>query len=144
MKMLRPIVLTVFVTSLVFSAVSFAADKTDVSNKPAMEQKTESVKQTKTPSAQEKQDYTKAIREELNELSAKIDDLKARGKELKGEALKKINAAIEVLKEKQAAAAKKLDELSAASQDKWKEFQKGLNEAVTDLKKAYNDAASHF
>jgi hypothetical protein len=101
------------------------------------------VKQTasdvKTFVSGKKADYEKRIKEELDDLDAKIDQLGRKISGLGAEGKKKAQPRLKQLKAKRKIAGKKFAKVRAASEKEWEKFKDGVDDALHDLKNAYED-----
>ena len=93
---------------------------------------------------QQKQEYTKQIQAQLDDLSKKIDQLKDKAKDAKGDALAKMEKTMTDLRARQEDAKRKWQELSSATAASWENIKTGAEKAVANLQKAYDEASAHF
>ena len=95
-------------------------------------------------SQQTKEDFQKKLNTQLNELDAKIDKLREKGRDLKDEAKVKWEQKMTELETKRDAARAKLDEVGRSSAEAWKDVQKGAQSAWDELDKAFHEASREF
>lgn len=69
-----------------------------------------------------REEYTAKIKLQLDEFNTKIDELQARTKETKAEALVKYEAEMAKLRQQSDLAVAKLEELKAAGEDSWEKM----------------------
>lgn len=81
-------------------------------------------------------EFVSKAQQELNELNAKLAELKTKAQTLTGEAKVKIDQQIQNLEQEQKTAAQKLGELKSATSEKWNELKAGASEAVDRFKQA--------
>ncbi len=89
-------------------------------------------------------DYVGQAKSELNQLDQHINDLKAKADKAQGNAKAELNAEIDQLRKKEAAARQRIAQIEAASEDSWESLQAGADAALNDLQKAYDQAAARF
>jgi chromosome segregation ATPase len=89
-------------------------------------------------------DYLSRADSQLNQLNRHINDLKAKADRAQGNAKAELNAEIDQLRKKQAAAHQHIAQVKAASEDSWQSLQAGADAALNDLQKAYDEAAARF
>ncbi len=89
-------------------------------------------------------DYLSRSKAELNRLDQHINDLKAKADRAQGSAKAELNAEIDQLRQKEAAARQRIAQIEAASEDSWQSLQSGADAALKDLQKAYDQAAARF
>jgi len=89
-------------------------------------------------------DYLSRADSQLNQLNRHINDLKAKADRAQGNAKAELNAEIDQLRKKQAAAHQHIAQVEAASEDSWRSLQAGADAALNDLQKAYDEAAARF
>ncbi len=99
----------------------------------------QAVNDTQTYVGEKKVDYEKRIRADLDDLDAKIDQLKKKISGLSKEGNAKAKAQVRELKKKRVAAGKKFGRVKAASEKEWVKFKAGVDDALSDLKKACED-----
>lgn len=91
-----------------------------------------------------KQVFEDKFRAELDELTAKIDMLKAKAQKAEAGTRVKYNEAIADLQAKQSFARDRLNRFHNASEDAWVDLKKGIETAWSDLGDAVRSATSHF
>ena len=85
---------------------------------------------------QMRNEFVAKAQQEMDELNAKLAELKTKAQKLTGEAKVKINQQIQNLEQEQKTAAQKLGELKSATGEKWNELKAGASEAVDRFKKS--------
>ena len=95
-------------------------------------------------SQQAKQEFQKKLEGQLNELDAKIAQLREKGRDLKGEAKANWDRKMADLETKRQAARAKLAEVGHSSAEAWKDVQKGAQSAWDELDKAFHEASREF
>ena len=95
-------------------------------------------------SQQAKEEFQKKLEAQLNELDAKIAQLREKGRDLKGEAKANWDRKLAALEDKRTAARAKLAEVGHSSAEAWKDVQKGARSAWDELDKAFHDASREF
>jgi TolA-binding protein len=95
-------------------------------------------------STQKKNEYQRKIEGELREFNKKLDEMKEKAADLKGDAKSDFDRTMNELREKQSTAASEVEELKAKSGKAWEDLKAKTDEAVQDLKDAYDKAASRF
>lgn len=88
--------------------------------------------------------YQEKMAAQLDQISAKIDVLAAKGKEMKADAKIEYYKQMEELQQKRTAAQTRLDELTRSSSEAWGELKYGMDSAYTDLLNAFERAAARF
>ena len=99
----------------------------------------QTVNDVKAYVGEKKADYEKRTKADLDDLDAKIDQLKKKMSGLSKEGNAKAKAQVRELKKKRVAAGKKFGRVKAASEKEWVKFKAGVDDAVSDLKKACED-----
>lgn len=121
-----------------------AETKSDVSAQDVKKETKEALETTKEFTAQQKEDFQRKMRAELDRMQKQIDHLTAKANQAKKDAQAELNKAIGELQKQKDAAGKKLQELESASEKAWGDLKSGLNAAMEDLEKSYKRALSHF
>ncbi len=85
-------------------------------------------------------EYTRKIKHQLDELSASMDDLEANAKTAKAEARETFKLEMGKLREQSKAAMAKLEELKEASEDGWKAMVEGTEK----LRDAFTHSFHYF
>ncbi len=94
--------------------------------------------------AKTKDEYVAKLSDQMKKLDKKIDDLKAKGEKLQGQAKTEWRDQMEALRIKRQQADQLLDELKAASGKSWEDFREGTTNAWQDLKTSIDAAAKRF
>jgi hypothetical protein len=79
-------------------------------------------------------EYAREMNNQLDELDAKLAELKDRAVQAEGQAKKNLDKKLDEAKVKRDAAAKQLEELKLASAERWEKIKVGMGKAVDDLK----------
>ena len=95
-------------------------------------------------SQQAKEEFRKKLEGQLNELDAKIAQLREKGRDLKGEAKANWDRKMADLETKREAARVKLAKVGHSTAEAWKDVQKGAQSAWDELDKAFHEAAREF
>jgi predicted nuclease with TOPRIM domain len=90
------------------------------------------------------QEYREKMEAQLNELAAKLEELKGKAAKATADARAEMAKQIEALKPKLEAAQQKLKELQAASGPAWDKLKEGAEKAMADLKKTWESVKSKF
>jgi hypothetical protein len=104
----------------------------------------QAVKTAEQYSQQTKDEFQKKLGAQLDELDAKIVELRAKGSGLKDKAKANWDQKMAELETKRKTANAKLAEVRAASAEAWKDVQKGAQAAYDDLDNAFRDAWKKF
>jgi hypothetical protein len=91
-----------------------------------------------------KQNYQEKIKAQFERLSERIEDLKAKGADIKADAEIEYNANMAELYVKREEVEIKLRELQNSSDEAWTEMQKGLEQAWNELSHSWNQALAKF
>jgi TolA-binding protein len=95
-------------------------------------------------SRQTMEDFQKKLEAQLDDLDAKIEKLREKGRDLNGEARANWDRKMVDLEKKREAARDKLAEVGHSSAEAWKDVQKGAQSAWDELDKAFHDASGEF
>jgi len=144
MKIIAAITAGIVIGVLAFAGASFAAEKPGVTSEDVKRDAAKTVEAAKAYAEQQKQEYSKQIQSKIDDLSKRIDELKLKGKDARGEALTRMESALSTLKAKQEEVQKQLKEVGSATSAAWSDARKGLDKAVGELQRAYEDATKHF
>ena len=74
----------------------------------------------------------------------KIEELKGKAAEVKGEAKTQFNKEMTKLREKQKTAKQEWDKVKRATSSTWEKAKAGMDAAVQEVENAYDKAASHL
>jgi len=143
MSAFRLLAISFAIACILMANLTFA-QQTDVTKQDVKQEAASTMEKAKAYAEQQKQEYSKQVQTNLDDLSKKIDQLKEQARNYKGEASTKIEVGMADMKTKQDQAKQKLQEIGSSSGAAWDDMKAGLDKAVTDLHKAYNDASSHF
>ena len=89
-------------------------------------------------------EYQEKMEAQLQELTAKLGELKGKAAKATTDAKAEMNKQIEALKPKLEAAHQKMAELKAASGPAWEKLKEGSEKAMADLKKTWESVKSQF
>jgi len=92
--------------------------------------------------SQKKDKVVAEYEEQMDNLDAKMKDLKARGSELKDDAKQEWEEQVAELEKKRQAAGERMEELKDSSGEAWEEVKSGFDAAWDDLKESMEDASS--
>jgi len=92
----------------------------------------------------EKEVYQKKIEARIDQLSAKITELKAKLEGKQAESKAEYYERIEDLKKRRDKAFNHLEDLKQSGSEAWQTIKAGLDNAVRDLQDAFDKAASKF
>lgn len=92
-------------------------------------------------SQQTKEEFQKSLEARLKDVDTEIDALRAKGRDLVGEAKVTWEQKMAELEPKREAARAKLAELGDVSADAWESFRQGAQSAWADLDKSFHEAA---
>ena len=88
---------------------------------------------------QEKNEFLKASRQEMDEMKAELDALKREANAARGPAKEKLDQQVHELEEKWNAADAKVAALRAESAEAWAEMKQQVLAALADLKESYQE-----
>jgi hypothetical protein len=94
--------------------------------------------------AEEKESYKKEVQEKLKDLDRKIDELRVKATEVKGEVKEEFKKEMALLRKKQNAAKKEWKKVEHASAKTWDKVKAAMDSAVQDMQGAYDKAASRL
>jgi hypothetical protein len=92
----------------------------------------------------ERESYKKEVKEKLNGLDKKIDELNKKGAERKGDAKRDFSKGMIELRKIQKVAKKECEKVEHAFASDWGKAKADMDSAVQDVEGAYDKAASHF
>jgi len=143
MKLL--LVAVVVVLGLGWNGQAMAAEtKSGVSGEDVKKETKEALETTKEYTVQQKEEFQKKMRAELDRMQTQIDHLTAKAHRAKKETQVELNHAIEELQGKKDAAGKKMKELESATGKAWGDVKSGLNATMEELEKSYKRARARF
>jgi chromosome segregation ATPase len=90
--------------------------------------------------AQEKEQYTKAVQKELDEIKLDIEALKSQATAASVESKEKLKQEVSTLEQKWEVAEKQFDDLKEASGDAWRDIRPSLEATVTELRQTLSNA----
>lgn len=91
-----------------------------------------------------KEEYIQAMQAKLEEWSADIDALTAKGSEVSAELKNEYTEQIEALKVKQTAARQKIEEMQKSGEGAWEDLKSGMELAWKAASEAVDSAKSRF
>jgi len=121
-----------------------AETKSGVSGEDVKKETKEALETTKEYTVQQKEEFQKKMRAELDRMQQQIDHLTAKAHRAKKETKAELNHAIEELQEQKDAAGKKLKELESASGKAWGDLKSGVNNSMKELEKSYKQIRARF
>ena len=89
---------------------------------------------------QEKEDFIKASRQQLDEVKQDVAGLKRQAKEAKGDSKAKVDGQVDALERKWKLAELRMEELQQAGGDSWKDLKQGMSDALAELRESYEQA----
>lgn len=93
---------------------------------------------------QSRNDFIERMKERLDDLDERIEDLKKRGDRFEGEARKEYENRLHDLREKRREAKRKLDDIRSASEERWQQIKDEAEHAWEALGNSFNYFKSHF
>lgn len=94
--------------------------------------------------SQSRNEFIERMKERLDDLDEKIEDLKQKGDKFEGEAKMEYENRLHDLREKRREAKRKLDETRAAGEEKWQQVKDEAEHAWKALGNSFNYFKSHF
>ena len=142
MKLL--LIAIVVMLGLGWGGQAVAGTKSGVSAEDVKKETKEAVEAAKELTVQQKEEFQKTMRDELDRMQKEIDRLVFKANQAKKETRAELNKAIGELQKKKDATAKKLHDLESASGKAWDDLKSGLNASMDELGKSYKRAQSRF
>ena len=93
---------------------------------------------------EEKETYLQKMAKQLEQLDAKVAELKAKAAKAKAEVKIEYCKTLETLQGKQDVARTKLKELRSAGDDAWEDVKAGAENVWTEIKAVFQNATSRF
>jgi len=93
---------------------------------------------------EERESYRKDLQEKLQILDKKIDELKEKAAEVKGEAKAAFAKEMAELHKKQKIAKKEWERVKRATANTWEKAKAGMDTAIQEVENAYDKAVSRF
>jgi chromosome segregation ATPase len=118
--------------------------KSGVSAEDVKKETKEALGAAKELTVQQKEEFQKKMRDELDRIQREIDRLVFKANQAKKETRAELDKAIGELQKKKDATAKKLQDLESASGKAWGDLKSGLNASMEELEKSYTRAKSRF
>jgi Skp family chaperone for outer membrane proteins len=125
-------------------AMSAGASDKPVSGDKVMRETQEAVTATKDYTIQQKDAFQRKVQTELDEMQARITQLREQVKHASGEARADIQKTIAELEKKKDLAYKKAEEIQSATASSWEHVKSKTAAAVDDLRDSLNRAISHL
>ncbi|MFO7763725.1 MAG: hypothetical protein R6V61_08350 [Wenzhouxiangellaceae bacterium] len=99
---------------------------------------------TRASSNGNRNEFIEKMKERLDDLDEKIEELKHKGDKFEGEAKKEYENRLHDLREKRREAKRKLDDVQSASEEKWQQIKDEAEHAWKALGNSFNYFKSHF
>ena len=133
---------------LVLLGVSLMVSACEKKEEYVLPKTAESAKQESATASMPATDQAKQMRNEfvgkmqqdMDEMNAKLGEIKTKAQTLTGEAKVKIDQQIQNLEQEQKTAGQKFDALKSATGEKWTEMKSGVSDAVDRLKQSIQKA----
>ena len=93
---------------------------------------------------EKKEEYQRALSNQMRELDAKIDQLKAKAGRASDSVKAEFARDMEALDRQKAVLAQKMDAVKASSAAGWNDVKAGANSAMDSVKQTYEKAAARF
>jgi len=93
---------------------------------------------------EKKEEYQRALAAQMQELDAKIDQLKVKAARTSGAVKAEFARDMEALDRQKAVLAQKMDAVKASSASAWNDVKAGANSAMDSVKQSYDKAAARF
>lgn len=104
----------------------------------------EALQSAKRYTFRQKDEYQRKLRDVLNDMDERIDDLQEQAETATGQARKEAEARLRELRAKRGVVNDRLQKVSAATADTWDRVTAAVSDAVQDFQKMYEDVRSHF
>jgi hypothetical protein len=121
-----------------------AQKKADVSAEDVKKETKEALGAAKELTVQQKEEFQKKMRDELDRIQKEIDRLVFRANQEKKETMAELDKVIKELQKQKDVTARKLQKMESASGKAWDDLKSGLSTAMEDLERSYKRAASRF
>ncbi len=118
--------------------------KADVSAEDVKKETKEALDAAKELTVQQKEEFQKKMRDELDRIQKEIDRLVFKANQAKKETRAELDKAIKELQKQKDATARKLQKMESASGKAWDDLKSGLNASMDELEKSYARAKSRF
>jgi hypothetical protein len=121
-----------------------APKKADVSAADVKKETKEALEAAKALTVQQKEEFQKKMRDELDRMQKEIDRLVFKANQSKKETRAELDKVIKELQKQKDATAKKLQKMESASGKAWDDLKSGMNSSMEELEKSYTKAKSRF
>jgi TolA-binding protein len=121
-----------------------AGTKSGVSAEDVKKETKEALGAAKELTVQQKEEFQKKMRAELDRMQKEIDRLSFKTNQAKKETQAELDKAIKELQKQKDVTARKLQKLESASGKAWDDLKSGLNTSMEELGKSYERAKSRF
>ena len=138
------LLLIAIVVVLGFGGQAGAEKKRDVSAEDVKKETKEALASAKELTVQQKEEFQKKMRVELDRIQKEIDRLAFKTNQAKKEAQAEMDKAVKELQKKKDATDRKLQKMESASGKAWDDLKSGLNASMDELEKSYARAKSRF
>ena len=138
------IAVVVLVGSVLGEQVGWAETQSGASAQDVKRETKEALQATKQYTVQQKREFEKKTREELDRMEKQIEHLKSKAGQAKKETKTELHQLVGDVEAKRQAAGKKLKELQSASGKAWNDVRSGVSASMDELEKTYKHAVSRF
>lgn len=121
-----------------------AEGKSGVSAQDVKKETKEALGAAKELTVQQKEEFQKKMRDELDRMQKEIDRLAFKTNQAKKETQAELDKVIKALQQQKDATARKLQKMESASGKAWDDLKSGLNASMGELEKSYEKAKSRF
>jgi vacuolar-type H+-ATPase subunit I/STV1 len=104
----------------------------------------EALQSAKSYTIKRKDEYQRKLRDVLDDMDERIDDLQEQAESANGTAQKEAQAKLRELRAKRDVVRDRLQKVNAATADTWDRVTGAVSDAVQDFQKMYDDVRSHF
>jgi TolA-binding protein len=118
--------------------------ETKVTSTDVKKEVKEAVNTARAYTQQQKEDYQKQIEGKIRDYDQKLEELKVKAKEVKGETKAEFNRQMDQLRKKKEEASQKLKEMKSATGQAWEDLKSGAEAALDDLEKTFNQMVKRF
>ena len=124
--------------------VAAGAAEKPVTGETVIREAKEAVTATKGYTVQQKDVFQRKVQTELDEMQARITQLRGQVEHASASARAEIQKSIEELEKKKELASKKAQEMHSATASSWEQVQSKAVAAMDDLRESLNQTLSHF
>lgn len=111
---------------------------------PVKKQTAETVEEAEGKTAEEKQEYQKAMRKNIAEIERNIAELRDQASKMASDSRKEFNKEITALEKQRDELKLKLDQVSKSSGRAWVRLRSGMDKAWTEMRAAFANAQKEF